>query len=124
MARIRSDWGKRQEDNFDKYRFWKGTEGLSTVWRIALKNGADRGRYSVRLASYLRNSKRIQCASDTTKDEESKRLLVSVMSYRALGRRHVRLPLNNPQYWQSIEMIERDLVRRHRAFDLGSHGFL
>ena len=34
-------------------------------------------------------------------DDESRQLLVQVLSFRALGYRHVKLPMNNSHYWES-----------------------
>jgi len=40
-------------------------------------------------------------------DDESRQLLVQLISFRALGYRHVKLPLNNPEYWKAVEDAER-----------------
>ena len=54
-------------------------------------------------------------------DDESRQLLVQILSYRALGYRHVKLPLNNPKYWQAVKDAER-LGHNKEATDLGWMG--
>lgn len=49
-------------------------------------------------------------------DAESKNLLIKILVYRMLGYRKVKLPLNNPWYWQKMNEIEdsfsrEDLIR-------------
>jgi FkbM family methyltransferase len=39
-------------------------------------------------------------------DDISKKLLISILAYRMLGYEKVKLPLNNPAYWQSIEIVK------------------
>ncbi len=39
-------------------------------------------------------------------DKESKNLLVQIMSYRILKEKHVKLPLNTPEYWKKLEELD------------------
>ena len=39
-------------------------------------------------------------------DEESRRLLVQLVAYRALGHRKVRLPLNTPSFWTGLQNLK------------------
>jgi FkbM family methyltransferase len=39
-------------------------------------------------------------------DEQSKDILVRVMAYRAMGYKKVKLPLNNPQHWENLRIVE------------------
>jgi FkbM family methyltransferase len=39
-------------------------------------------------------------------ENESRELLVKLIAYRALGYRHVKLPLNRPEHWRMIELLE------------------
>ena len=54
-------------------------------------------------------------------DDESRQLLVQVLSFRALGYRHVKLPMNNAQYWRAVENAER-LALNSESIDLGWQG--
>jgi FkbM family methyltransferase len=40
-------------------------------------------------------------------DEESRDILASVLAFRALGHRRVKLPFNQPEYWSAAEKLER-----------------
>jgi FkbM family methyltransferase len=55
-------------------------------------------------------------------DEESKEILVKVLTYRALGNRRVKLPLNNPEYWATIESVERQ-AEDAESIELGFKGW-
>jgi FkbM family methyltransferase len=54
-------------------------------------------------------------------DDESRQLLVQIISFHALGYRHVKLPLNNPQYWKAVEDAEK-LGQNRELVDFGSMG--
>jgi FkbM family methyltransferase len=54
-------------------------------------------------------------------DDESRQLLVQVLSFRALGYRRVKLPMNNPHYWKAVENAER-LALYSESIDLGWQG--
>ncbi len=68
-------------------------------------------------------------------DEESRRVLIAVLAFWSLGRRKVKLPLNQPKYWATSRHIEQDLLRERHTFpidlldgylnlyDLGPEGF-
>jgi FkbM family methyltransferase len=54
-------------------------------------------------------------------DDESRQLMVQVLSFRTLGYRHVKLPTNNPHYWRAVENAER-LALNSESIDLGWQG--
>lgn len=39
-------------------------------------------------------------------DPESKDLIVKIIAYRLLGFSQVKLPFNNPQYWEALELVK------------------
>ncbi len=43
---------------------------------------------------------------DRLADEHSRQLLISIMAYRALGHRRVKLPLNTPDFWNMRQRLE------------------
>lgn len=51
-------------------------------------------------------------------DDESRRWLVQVQLYRALGQRQVKLPLNNSDYWSKLETVEK-LASGAETMELG-----
>ncbi len=55
-------------------------------------------------------------------DDESRKLLVQLIAYRALGHRYAKLPLNRPEYWKSIETIET-AAKGCETIDSGFVGF-
>jgi FkbM family methyltransferase len=55
-------------------------------------------------------------------DEESRQILVLVLAYRALGHRRVKLPLNKPEYWLTLEKVEA-LTKGAESIDLGFLNF-
>ena len=55
-------------------------------------------------------------------DDESRKLLVQLIAYRALGLRHVKLPLNRPEHWKLIETIEK-AAKGCETIDSGFMGF-
>jgi FkbM family methyltransferase len=48
-------------------------------------------------------------------DERSRDLFVKVLAYRVLGNRHVRLPLNNAEYWKLRRSLDKYVERRDTA---------
>lgn len=54
-------------------------------------------------------------------DDESRQLLVQVLSFRALGYRRVKLPLNNSRHWEAVENAEK-LALNCESIDLGWGG--
>ncbi len=55
-------------------------------------------------------------------DEESKRWLVSLMAFRALRHRKIRLPTNTLAYWEGVRKAKA-LARSEESIDLGFLGF-
>ena len=51
-------------------------------------------------------------------DDESRELMVQVLSFRALGYRRVKLPINNTHYWAAKENAKR-LMTNSESIDLG-----
>lgn len=114
LSRIRHDWRVEQEGNFDHYRFPDGMAGRSTWRRYARQLGGERARSVWRTTRTVAHAAKLQWMYDQFADDASRDLMVAVLAFRALGRRHVRLPLNGPRFWGGIQTIERDLLR-HRA---------
>jgi FkbM family methyltransferase len=69
----------------------------------------------------MSNVERFQWVYQRFVDDESRQLLVQVLSFRTLGYRHVKLPMNNAQYWRAVENAER-LALNSESIDLGWQG--
>jgi len=55
-------------------------------------------------------------------DEESRNILLQVMSYRLLGEKYVKLPVNTPEYWAKLE--ELDILQSNsKKIDTGFIGW-
>jgi len=120
VARLRQDWRSEQEGNFDHYRFPLGIVG-SSKWRwYARRYGGERVRSAWRAMRIIAHSSELQWIYDRLEDEASRDLLLRVLAFRALGSRHVRLPLNNPYFWDAAKEIERDLLRKKASHLLPS----
>lgn len=78
----------------------RGKRALINTW----KTGSPRPspRHFIKL-----NAERYQWLYDHLEDDESKDLLIKLLAFRALGNRHVKLPLNTPQYWEMREEVKR-----------------
>lgn len=55
-------------------------------------------------------------------DAESRKWLVDLMAFRALGHKKIRLPTNTPEYWRGIAKA-KSLDRNNEGIDLGFLGF-
>ena len=128
--------GNYYEDNFDIRRFGPergiGSSRIrSSASRLAFQLLAKSGlvRKKLMFASLKRGFSFVQtCLAnlewlyDHLADEESRKLLVQLIAYRALGYRHVKLPLNRPEYWKSIKTFEK-AVEGCETIDCGFMGF-
>lgn len=54
-------------------------------------------------------------------DAESRRTLVEVTAFRALGHRKIKLSVNNPQHDENLKIAEK-LVSSDEVLDVGWHG--
>lgn len=65
----------------------------------------------------------LQWIYDNLEDEQSRSLLVSLLAYRALGHRRVRLPLNTPLFWEQRQQ-SKNLRDLNTTFPSGSDAVL
>jgi FkbM family methyltransferase len=49
----------------------------------------------------------LQWLYQNLQDDESRELLIDLMAYRILGHRKVKLPLNTPQYWKTLDLLDQ-----------------
>ncbi len=63
---------------------------------------------SILVADFIKNNKddffilfgRLTTLFDLLADSNSKQLLIKILAFRALGKEHVKLPVNTPEYWE------------------------
>jgi FkbM family methyltransferase len=107
-------------DNFDIYRFGinpmkdksKQTGKFKFVKNFLRKLGYVRSkeyRQDIKKALALIETNEDRCSNlyDLLSNEESKKELVKVLTYRALRHRKVKFPLNNAEYWNGIKEVEK-----------------
>jgi FkbM family methyltransferase len=82
------------EPNIDTYRFGSFPQALKRYDDGYLREG---------LAFIAANDDAVAQTAAAFADDESRALLKSVMAFRLVGPRHVRLPTNTPRYWQHYE---------------------
>jgi FkbM family methyltransferase len=56
---------------------------------------------------------------DLLADDYSRDLLLKVCAYRILGKKKIKLPMNNPHFWNTIREIEKAIVSEADAIDTG-----
>jgi hypothetical protein len=103
------------QDNHDKFRF--GAEKLTARdlkrQLVQIKKNSqqvlvDSGLLTIHAGiQFIQNSlTESEWIYRNLSDEDSKKTIVAVIAYRALGHRKIKLPLNTPAYWQMIREAE------------------
>jgi FkbM family methyltransferase len=112
-----SDWQRHESGNVDRERFADrssiGMRARSKIRELASYFGFYRA--SVLPYDELRevfNVDGLSHAYELLEDEKSRDLFVKVLAYRVLGNRHVRLPLNNAEYWKLRRSLGRFVEKR------------
>jgi FkbM family methyltransferase len=82
------------ESNIDTYRFGPFPQALKRYDDGYMRDG---------LAFLAANDNAVAEMAASFADDESRALLKSVMAFRVLGPRYVRLPTNTPRHWQHYE---------------------
>jgi FkbM family methyltransferase len=112
-----SCWQRHEPENVDRERFAERssirTRARSKVRELASYFGFYRA--SPLPYDQLRKVFNVDGLGDTygqLKDEKSRDLFVKVLAYRVLGNRHVRLPLNNAEYWKLRRSLDKYVEKR------------
>jgi FkbM family methyltransferase len=117
-------------DNHDIYRFGPAPierEG-STVKTMIRKSLNKKGYFSV--ASPIDYAKKcldvfepkvgyFEYLYNILEDNYSKDLLVKVCAFRILGKRKIKLPMNNPEFWTKVLEIENTLKQKNDFIQTG-----
>jgi FkbM family methyltransferase len=102
-----NDW----QDNWDFRRFGSLTkQPLTARVKAVVKDFLVWfGLRTPRTLAVLRKSENdVQWLYERLQDDESRRLFVDFMAYRVLGHQKVKLPLNTPIYWQTLEKLDEN----------------
>ena len=94
-------------DNFDEHRYGKYLQQKTSITQKAkniVKKAINRSQYNVPeiLESIKEYYPNLEFLWEKT-NNESRELIVSIIAYRLLGYKKVKLPVNNKQYWEAIE---------------------
>jgi len=67
------------------------------------------------LAIYLSNIEALTRVYNWLQDEYSRGLYVQLLTYKILGKNHVRLKTNNPDYWQKYREADKKYLKKRRS---------
>ncbi|MCD6064246.1 MAG: hypothetical protein K0R82_2157 [Flavipsychrobacter sp.] len=107
-------------DNHDSSRFGKEevAEGVSLVARVynskaITKRFLNKSTYNSlvhqtdqRIKELAPYYDRLAGMYELLCDQASKDLLIDLIAYRVLGKKKIKLPVNNPNYWQNLQKCE------------------
>lgn len=124
-ACLRNDF----KDNWDERRFGAEKQRTLKVDKQKIKQPIKRLLAQIGLCNSIEtpvsllmsNTEQLQWVYQRFVDDGSRQLMVQVLSFRELGYRHVKLPMNNAQYWRAVENAER-LALNSESIDLGWQG--
>jgi len=109
-------------DNYDYRRFGHKRSVLKDLFREAKKNFASIVRRNpTQRALIWGNLDKLGWLYERL-DDESRNILVQLLSYRLLGEKHVKLPLNTSDYWRQMEELDI-LARDGEKIDIGFQGW-
>jgi FkbM family methyltransferase len=104
------------EDNFDYIRFQKPQEerGVNRIKKCIKKYLATKGFFrldsnsrSSDISAYDDHIGNFEILYNLLNDATSKELLVKLLCYRIMGYKHVKLPVNNEDFWKYAADIEK-----------------
>lgn len=118
---VKSSANNSYTDNYD-YRSFGSPANRISILKLLIKKFLERdftySTTSSRLAIIKDNSERFQWLYEHLDDDESKSLLISVLAYRVLGYKYVKLFLNTPEYWEKASEVDA-LTLEADKIDLG-----
>jgi FkbM family methyltransferase len=115
-----SCWQRNESGNVDRERFPESST-ISARARSKLRTLASYFGFFRRSAipqdelRLMFNIEGLDQAYGLLQDQRSRDLFVKVLAYRVLGNRHVRLPLNNAEYWKLRRSLDKYVEKRDTA---------
>lgn len=116
MRKLAESLGNDYSDNFDARRFGPERRGLRERVRSALlaqgilTSGYVKTALSTAVGHVAPHMAGLEWLYANLADQESRDLLVLLLTYRALGYRKVKLPLSDAAYWSRMEALDRMLA--------------
>lgn len=102
-----------QTNNVDTIRFEYRPSLNARIKQAIVKAAASRGFYRASQSNLdLLKIEGLRRAYELLEDEQSRDLFVKLLAYRILGHRHVKLPRNDPQYWELRNSMDRYVEKR------------
>lgn len=117
-------------DNHDHYRFGDDTDqnakvsvkgflknrlrkrGFENIYALTKEALTMIDKFSGRIGYF-------QYLYDLLDDDYSKDLLLKVCAYRILGKTKIKLPMNNPNFWETVQKIENDIGSKEDFIQTG-----
>lgn len=108
---------QREFNNIDRTRFAHSSSAKTAFKEKILGAAASLGFYRAALISSdqlreILGTDGLDEAYGLFQDQASRDLFIRLLAYRALGHRHVRLPLNNKTYWRTRRSVDRYVEKR------------
>ena len=100
------------EQNFDYHRFPNGPTKSAAKERLKSKLSSNYKLYDLHskafrfILDHVQDLQALNSAYLALSDEKSKKCLVAVFAFRALGYNLYKLPTNTPEYWSSLKKAE------------------
>ena len=99
------------KDNYDYRRFGSRRTNQRIPLNHVIKNIIKKILASIgiykRKDSVIDNLDNLYKLYNKLEDNESKELLIKILAYRTLGHKKVKLPLNNSEYWNTFDELEK-----------------
>lgn len=143
MAEVVTTVNNSHEDNYDEHRFGKEVQrrkpshtlkskAISAINKQGFYNDFNNHLFSKQLGTFDFPFTDFIHLYNLLEDKSSKDLLIKIVAYRLLGHKKVKLPLNTPDYWQNLRMVEEHQSKvdiypmefRHMKFPMTDLGFL
>lgn len=101
-------FGKQKSESIDKKVFSMLVFFLSRIGLTTMNYARSDIRNAIGYISpYLSN---LEWLYSLLADDESRDIFVSVIAYRAMGYKKIKLPTNNPQHWKKLKIAESLVV--------------
>jgi FkbM family methyltransferase len=127
-------WYNIETNNIDFIRFpaslsyWEKARRVvkSTLLKFFVKRGfvyfhkETLSKVIKKLEFIFINSNQIEETYNLLENDSSRNLMVDLLLYRVLGSDKVRLPLNNPTYWNNFNVIQHQLLEKSNSFAVKS----
>jgi FkbM family methyltransferase len=117
LSELLRDSQRREFNNTDQLRFPGSSSSKTSIREKIIRLAASRGFYRAatvdqdRLREVLK-TEGLDDAYRLFQDQFSRDLFVKLLVYRILGHQHVRLPLNNKQYWKAQRSLDQYVEKR------------